>query len=769
MSIERFVVDSRLLRELGERLVGRPHIALAELIKNSYDADARTVEVYFSDDRIKIVDDGHGMSHADFSKRWLTIGTTVKEQNRESPELGRPFTGSKGVGRLSVQLLARRLELRTVALTDPTLRGRRRRMNASGAELQPEVVASIDWDRAILAGYIEDVEVEVDERAPSGTFADGSPCGTEIILTNLSHNWDANAFRELARELWPLQPPFDTPKDDETSFKVTLHSPYEDIVRQFNSQMHAILEIWTARVTGELLPPYQDPPPLPQYDLLDNNVHITTATDSDQSNYGPPRLLRVRVEFRQGTTREIAFRVSKCHIDQLSYEIRIFSLQHRQPQGLKVDTARQYMLSYGGVHIYDAGFHLPYYGPDNDWLKIERDHARRLSASRLLPSELQVPRGMLDLVSNPRIYGAVQISTTHEAHAAEANEASFGDVLTVQITRDRLVENTAFDDLVRLVRAAMDLYAMETARAKFAKAKARRDKVTKAPSARLRETGESLGSIRESVSEGDRVEFDRLTRQFEEAVADAEAIENASQAQTSLLGALATAGITAMAYEHEISKQIATVENISRKVSRLARNASGTLKSSLTEISQDLWSLAQRTKRIRAIFAPLSDEENRNSQDAGTVYHLLDELSNSLEIVSRGTKIEYDQVPRDLRFPRGGYPAWWSIFQNILMNAFNATLDCDMKVVHIDAGGNARTGWVRVQDTGTGIDLDDADRMFEPFERGQPISRERAALALGGSGLGLTIVRLVADELRVTVRFEQPEPSYRTSIRITWR
>ncbi|MEI6128403.1 MAG: hypothetical protein WCQ99_17805, partial [Pseudomonadota bacterium] len=35
-----FSVDSMLLRELGERLVGRPHIALAELVKNSYDADA---------------------------------------------------------------------------------------------------------------------------------------------------------------------------------------------------------------------------------------------------------------------------------------------------------------------------------------------------------------------------------------------------------------------------------------------------------------------------------------------------------------------------------------------------------------------------------------------------------------------------------------------------------------------------------------------------------------------------------------------------------
>ena len=35
-----FKADSALLRELGERLVGKPYIALAELIKNSYEHKA---------------------------------------------------------------------------------------------------------------------------------------------------------------------------------------------------------------------------------------------------------------------------------------------------------------------------------------------------------------------------------------------------------------------------------------------------------------------------------------------------------------------------------------------------------------------------------------------------------------------------------------------------------------------------------------------------------------------------------------------------------
>ena len=34
-----------MLSEIGEKLVTKPHVALAELVKNSYDADAKSVHV----------------------------------------------------------------------------------------------------------------------------------------------------------------------------------------------------------------------------------------------------------------------------------------------------------------------------------------------------------------------------------------------------------------------------------------------------------------------------------------------------------------------------------------------------------------------------------------------------------------------------------------------------------------------------------------------------------------------------------------------------
>src|SRR5262245_14079483 len=86
-----FSVDSALLRELGERLVGKPHIALAELIKNSYDADAQRVivRIDIDNDRIEIVDDGHGMTEKEFIGFWMRIGSPHKEGQQVSRLLGR--------------------------------------------------------------------------------------------------------------------------------------------------------------------------------------------------------------------------------------------------------------------------------------------------------------------------------------------------------------------------------------------------------------------------------------------------------------------------------------------------------------------------------------------------------------------------------------------------------------------------------------------------------------------------------------------------------
>jgi signal transduction histidine kinase len=103
------------------------------------------------------------------------------------------------------------------------------------------------------------------------------------------------------------------------------------------------------------------------------------------------------------------------------------------------------------------------------------------------------------------------------------------------------------------------------------------------------------------------------------------------------------------------------------------------------------------------------------------------------------------------------------------MKAFRATIDSKPALIQIDGGSARNREWLRVQDNGHGgVDLATSSLLFQPFERGTNESRRAKALGLGGSGLGLTIVKMVVDEMRSTVAFEAPDAGWSTSVKISW-
>ena len=93
-----FQTEGRLLQELGERLVAKANVALMELIKNAYDADASECRVKFDGEHVEVSDDGHGMTENEFIQNWMHIATPDKQRRRRSRRYKRTVTGSKGIG-----------------------------------------------------------------------------------------------------------------------------------------------------------------------------------------------------------------------------------------------------------------------------------------------------------------------------------------------------------------------------------------------------------------------------------------------------------------------------------------------------------------------------------------------------------------------------------------------------------------------------------------------------------------------------------------------
>lgn len=753
-----FAVASALLRELGERLVGKPHIALAELIKNSYDADANDVVIRFTDDCIQIIDNGHGMDEGEFRKFWMRVGSPHKHDLRISRNFGRPLTGSKGVGRLAVQFLAKSIEIRSV----------------SELALRTEISATVDWDEAIAAGELTKATAWLRKGAPSGLFSNKSMKGTEITLRGLNQQWGVENFQDLAREVWSLQPPFRSNSATETNqkqvFSIELETPGADYAADFERLMASEINQWEARIIGRL------------------REDVATLGKSKSP------ALEVTVEFPDRPKHIEIFQDQEFQkhaelIGLLEYEIRVFRLNSRLKQGIKVEEARQYFSKYGGVHVYDAGFHLPYYGPDTDWLGIERDHARRQSQSELLPKVMKksVSRGLNFLPTQRRLFGVVKIDTNNERRRAIQREIDTAkkekernltqeevkelirDVekkkpyLKLQVTRDRLVNNDAVVALSQLVRASLDYYSI-IAQKSNQEERAKRKKLPTAAE-EIEQLGNAIASIKSALP---ATAYTELRQQFA-AVKKATSHEILeTDERLGMLGALATAGISALAYDHELNRQINQLDNLATQLDGI-KIAEHTVRQQVMDVAQQLHEWVKRAREMRRLYSHLVTEESRESRERFKAIPLLREVGNQMQFFLRGIPLHYAGVDNDLRLPEGSYAEWSSLFQNILTNAFNAMLDAEQRKIGIFTKRNGPRVVIRIEDTGCGIDLEEAERLFEPFERRLEISLERRGLGLGGTGLGLTIVRMLADKLHCRVQFVKPSEGFNTAFELSWR
>lgn len=177
-----FEVHPSVVFKLGEDLITDDYQALAELAKNSYDADATKVDIIIDTERcfritdnevieveagtddvlqgvIEVKDNGCGMSIEDIERGWLTISASrkrkMKERGEKTAEKRRTPLGDKGLGRLGAQRLGRVMELQTRKQGEQALR------------------VMIDWTRFEGDDPLSSIPIaifEVDIPAKKGTF-----------------------------------------------------------------------------------------------------------------------------------------------------------------------------------------------------------------------------------------------------------------------------------------------------------------------------------------------------------------------------------------------------------------------------------------------------------------------------------------------------------------------------------------------------------------------------------------------------------------------
>jgi signal transduction histidine kinase len=337
---------ARLISLIGEELISDEAVAVVELVKNAYDADASRVEVRFEGndplhpESLVISDDGIGMTLETVLSGWFEPGTAAKRKNFKSPG-GRVYQGAKGVGRFAAARLAGSLYMET---------------KPKGSD--EGVTVLLEFGEFGEERYLDEVEIQYEVRKlPQLNH------GTNLTLIGLrkKKEWSADDFETLHNRLSRLISPFGDVKD----FRIELVIPgFPDLTGEV--QAHELIQKPIYRLVGE---------------LHVNGTFSGAVTINDQT-------------VREFDKHHLGKKGETVGCGGFSVEFRAWdrdriglgSLMLKYNLGLQ--EIRRILSEYSGVSIYRDGFRVqPYGAPGNDWLGLD-NRSRQSPTNRLANNQI---------------------------------------------------------------------------------------------------------------------------------------------------------------------------------------------------------------------------------------------------------------------------------------------------------------------------------------------------------------------------------------------
>ncbi len=211
----QFKVSSALKNIIGSDLIPDDYIAIFELVKNSYDAHATHVNItfkniYSSDARIIIEDNGKGMNYDDLINKWLFVAYSAKKEGTEEDsynyrdriKIRRAYAGAKGIGRFSCDKLGAELYLETV----------------KDEPIPKTETLLTEWDKFEADLKEEFINISVLHETIK-SVSESSYHGTKLEISKLKSSWNRDKLLVLKDSLARLINP-NSSSDDE--FQITL-------------------------------------------------------------------------------------------------------------------------------------------------------------------------------------------------------------------------------------------------------------------------------------------------------------------------------------------------------------------------------------------------------------------------------------------------------------------------------------------------------------------------------------------------------------------
>ncbi len=363
-----FQPRARLLLQLGDKLIRNENIALLELIKNSYDADARTVIVRLDNIEtlekgiIDVIDDGEGMDMDIIENVWLEPGSDYKAEifrkNIRTPRFKRLPIGEKGIGRFGVHKLGYTIELIS----------RKKDCN--------EVVVKIDWKKFGQKKYLKDSEFEVYENTDPEYFK-RNRTGTRIRITDLRTVWDKRMVRDLYKSVFSLQSPFKRSGNFDVKLELSTPELIADLPT-LESIKHFALFNFKCKLEGSSITefeynftPWPELYKIEKRSITQENVIIIDNETIEEKIPGTKKEYRtINLEKNYANNNEEEKKIGPIEIEGYIFDRDKNILELYNYPGLNL--LKEYLDEQGGVRVYREGIRINEYGEQgNDWLNLD--------------------------------------------------------------------------------------------------------------------------------------------------------------------------------------------------------------------------------------------------------------------------------------------------------------------------------------------------------------------------------------------------------------
>ncbi|MEC4028517.1 sensor histidine kinase [Myroides odoratimimus] len=713
-----FTVDAGIINRLGLELVGKSETALAELIKNSYDADANVVSLYFEDaykegGNLIIEDDGVGMNKEQLINGFMRLATTDKIHNSVSEKYQRPKAGRKGIGRFSTQRLGESLDIITQSKSSDQLH------------------LSIDWNAYKTDKEISEIKNKLE--VINGQRKKGD--GTSLCINRLREKWSDADIKRVYRYVSDLIQPN------------LLKIDNEGFIIDENKQEGFEVKFLRRDNPNEEWIPIADP----QVMMLDRALATFSGYIDNEGNG------RCNIK-----TKSFSFNHKK---DFLSEEIIVSGSPYEALKGAQVafkafyfiggdrqvyygitkaelNVILNYLDNNGGIKLYRNGFRVPKYGNlENDWLNIDKNS--------------RIGKGIP--FNNNRLIGFVQLMDSN------------GEVFEESAGREGLIEKEAFLELQQFVSKALQEGFLSFA-SWFRNSDEYKifnpDKKDVPTTDSVQKNLDSLKEATKTLTNPDATDEEKqlASNELEKATKKFASDTKAAINELEMMRILAATGLTISEFVHEIKQIVPSTKGYIKETLRV--NLDNNVKYNLEQINEVLSSLEAYTSYFDETISKNVLRELKEI-DTRKVVNSFKEVVGP-DLIRRNIDMQLDLKGQDLITVPMHPSEWNTILQNLYSNAKKAIVDSSVPrgkiLIKIRKNIEENIIEFEFQDNGVGIPQKNKEKIFDPFFT---TSKERNDDLGTNTGLGLYILYQMINNRGGKITLGSPDNEFKTNIKIT--